>query len=44
MHHSSYALPILSALVDFIGQMLLVLAYEICILEGRDVLFEKSDT
>ncbi|WRT64715.1 uncharacterized protein IL334_001649 [Kwoniella shivajii] len=34
----SYTLPIHSALVDFLGQLLLMLAYEICIWEGKDVL------
>ena len=34
---SSYTLPIQSALVDLIGHLLLVLAYEICIRLGRDV-------
>ncbi|WVQ83299.1 hypothetical protein IAT38_005438 [Cryptococcus sp. DSM 104549] len=34
----SYTLPIHSALVDFLGQLLLMCAYEICIFEGRDVL------
>jgi hypothetical protein len=35
---SSYTLPIHSALVDFIGQLLLMLAYELCIFQGKDVL------
>ncbi|CAD6571746.1 MAG: hypothetical protein TREMPRED_000359 [Tremellales sp. Tagirdzhanova-0007] len=42
MQNHSYALPILSALVDFVGQLLLMLAYEICIWEGRDVLVEDG--
>ncbi|WVW78359.1 hypothetical protein I302_100313 [Kwoniella bestiolae CBS 10118] len=33
----SYTLPIHSALVDFLGQLLLMLAYEICIWQGKDV-------
>lgn len=34
---SSYTLPLHSALVDFIGQCLLMLAYEVCIARGMDV-------
>ncbi|WWD21552.1 hypothetical protein CI109_106038 [Kwoniella shandongensis] len=34
----SYTLPIHSALVDFLGQLLLMVAYEICILQGEDVI------
>ncbi|WVQ98114.1 hypothetical protein IAU59_005236 [Kwoniella sp. CBS 9459] len=40
----SYTLPIHSALVDFVGQLILMLAYEICILEGKDVLVRSSAT
>jgi solute carrier family 41 len=38
VYHSSYTLPIHSALIDFIGQLLLALAYEMCIWQGRDVM------
>ncbi|WVF69743.1 hypothetical protein IAT40_004522 [Kwoniella sp. CBS 6097] len=38
----SYTLPIHSALVDFLGQLILMLAYEICILEGKDVLVRSG--
>ncbi|TYJ56006.1 hypothetical protein B9479_003248 [Cryptococcus floricola] len=34
----SYTLPIHSALVDFLGQLLLMVAYEICISQGKDVM------
>ncbi|WVQ75925.1 hypothetical protein IAR50_005560 [Cryptococcus sp. DSM 104548] len=33
----SYTLPIHSALVDFLGQLLLMVAYEVCIAQGKDV-------
>ncbi|WWC86829.1 uncharacterized protein L201_001708 [Kwoniella dendrophila CBS 6074] len=36
----SYTLPIHSALVDFLGQLLLMLAYEICIWQGKDVIIK----
>lgn len=38
---SSYTLPIHSALVDFMGQLLLMLAYETCISLGRDVVVKN---
>ena len=34
---SSYTLPLHSALVDFIGQLFLMVAYEVCIARGLDV-------
>ncbi|KIS01900.1 solute carrier family 41 [Cryptococcus deuterogattii 2001/935-1] len=37
----SYTLPIHSALVDFMGQVLLMLAYETCISLGRDVVVKN---
>ncbi|OXC70517.1 hypothetical protein AYX13_00992 [Cryptococcus neoformans] len=37
----SYTLPIHSALVDFMGQLLLMLAYETCIALGRDVVVKN---
>ncbi|WVO18882.1 uncharacterized protein IAS62_000154 [Cryptococcus decagattii] len=37
----SYTLPIHSALVDFMGQLLLMLAYETCISLGRDVVVKN---
>ncbi|ORX33916.1 hypothetical protein BD324DRAFT_584143, partial [Kockovaella imperatae] len=40
----SYTLPIHSALVDFLGSMLLMLAYEICIYTGRDVVTHIVET
>ncbi|WWD07605.1 hypothetical protein V865_005706 [Kwoniella europaea PYCC6329] len=38
----SYTLPIHSALVDFLGQLLLMLAYEICIWQGKDVVIHDK--
>ncbi|WWC59537.1 uncharacterized protein I303_102093 [Kwoniella dejecticola CBS 10117] len=38
----SYTLPIHSALVDFLGQLLLMLAYEICIWQGKDVIIKPE--
>lgn len=40
-HVSSYTLPIHSALVDFVGQIVLMGAYEICIKTGRDVVMHE---
>lgn len=41
---SSYTLPIHSALVDFLGQLLLMVAYEICILQNMDVTVKEPAT
>ncbi|WVR04681.1 hypothetical protein IAU60_001692 [Kwoniella sp. DSM 27419] len=38
----SYTLPIHSALVDFLGQLILMVAYEICIWAGKDVLVKPQ--
>ncbi|ORY30356.1 hypothetical protein BCR39DRAFT_529359 [Naematelia encephala] len=39
----SYTLPLHSAVVDFLGQLFLVAAYEICIKQGADVLVKDVE-
>jgi len=40
-NNSSYTLPIHSALVDFLGQLILMAVYEICNSTGRDVMVKE---
>ncbi|KAK1921609.1 solute carrier family 41 member 1 [Papiliotrema laurentii] len=38
----SYTLPLQSAMVDFLGQLILMVAYEVCILQGMDVVVHEA--